>query len=85
MDIDRLFAIAKDGNPETLEAERDRLFEEFIQTIPPDKQLKLRQLQFKLKNLRYKYKDPLVCASKMYGMMLDSLNELNETIKPFKK
>lgn len=78
MNVDKLIELGKQGNTEALEQERERMVQELLdQATDPAQRLKLEQLHFKVKNLRYKYKNPLVACVKVNEMMMESLRDLN--------
>lgn len=84
LDFDQM----KDMSPEELATYKDRLIEEFISSVPEDKQQRLRQFQWKLDGELRKYKDPTARMNKMIelfwlgvaefsSVMNDSAEKLN--------
>lgn len=81
MNIDELIQLGKEGKPDEIEAERERLFQEVIATVEnPEQRCKLEGLHFQLRNIRYKYKDPYMAALKANELMMGVLLELNEEL-----
>jgi len=83
LNFDEWMHLAK-NNPEKFELERKKLVESELEKFPPERQLKLRQLQFRCDGLRRKYKhNGLVSAQKMYGQMQESFVELRQALLHF--
>jgi len=84
-------------DPELFERERKRLIAEFLAGIKdPAKRRMLEATQFAVDREREKYKDPFVCADRIYRLMLErGLFRLNDVFSgrlgkkapliPFKK
>lgn len=78
MNVNKLIELGKQGNMKALEQEREKMVQELLnQVTDPDQLRRLKQLHFKVKNLRYKYKNPLVACVKVNEMMMESLRDLN--------
>lgn len=74
-----------ESDPEKFEQERTRIINSFLETVPEEKRLKLRQLQFRVDGVRRKYiKNGLACTQKMYDEMLISFYELNDVLQSLK-
>lgn len=75
--FDELIKMTEAEKTEYLETEVEKI----IKSAPANNQLKLRQLHAQCNGIRNKVKDEFVRANRMYYMMVDSLNELNEVLK----
>ena len=65
-------------DPETFESRRLESIEEFISSVPEDKQHRLRCLQWKIDRVREKMPTPLAACVAISDMMWDSLDRLNQ-------
>jgi|AntRauTorckE6833_2_1112554.scaffolds.fasta_scaffold11687_4 predicted RNase H-like nuclease (RuvC/YqgF family) len=78
--FDEWMQLAK-NNPEEFELKRQKMIESEIEKSPSERQLRLRQLQFRCDGLRRKYKhNAQVSAEKMYRQMQESFNELRQAL-----
>ncbi len=68
-------------NPEAFEEYRLKTIEECISRLPAEKQQRARGLQFRIDNEMRKIKNPLVRATKMNSMMIESLIKLDGVFK----
>ena len=66
------------SDPETFETRRLESIEEFINSVPEDKQHRLRCLQWKIDRVREKMPTPLAACVAISDMMWDSLDRLNQ-------
>lgn len=73
--FDEMKEMAKD--PEAFEEFRRQTIEEYIASMPEEKQEKLRAQQWRLDKDLKKIKNQQVRMSIVYAMMVDSLNKLN--------
>lgn len=81
MSVDELIKLGIAGDTEALERERERMFNEFIITVDDaDRRRRLEGLHFRMKNIRYKYKNPLAACIASYEIMMNSFNELNQML-----
>lgn len=76
-DFDEWFELAK-RDPETFETRRQESINEFINSVPQDKQQRLRCLQWKIDRVREKMPTPLAACVAISDMMWDSLDTLNQ-------
>ena len=65
-------------DPESFESRRLESIEEFINSVPEDKQHRLRCLQWKIDRVREKMPTPLAACVAISDMMWDSLDRLNQ-------
>ncbi|MCI0507849.1 MAG: DUF3135 domain-containing protein [Gammaproteobacteria bacterium] len=65
-------------DPETFESRRLESIEEFINSVPEDKQHRLRCLQWKIDRVREKMPTPLAACVAISDMMWNSLDRLNQ-------
>ena len=65
-------------DPETFESRRLESIEDFINSVPEDKQHRLRCLQWKIDRVREKMPTPLAACVAISDMMWDSLDRLNQ-------
>ena len=65
-------------DPKTFETRRLESIEEFINSVPEDKQHRLRCLQWKIDRVREKMPTPLAACVAISDMMWDSLDRLNQ-------
>jgi len=65
-------------DPESFESRRLASIEEFINSVPEDKQHRLRCLQWKIDRVREKMPTPLAACVAISDMMWDSLDRLNQ-------
>lgn len=77
---DRLNAIFQHGGSEALNEEWDRLFEEFLQSIPEERREQHRIRQFAYKRELNIIKNNYVRAIVAQTKMMNSLFELNEVL-----
>lgn len=80
MNTSHLFDLYKQSE-NAFEDERQRLIEDYMSSLPDNKQQQARQFQWNYDGKLRKYKNPLVRAQVAYNMMLQSLNELNDQLK----
>jgi len=66
------------SDPDTFESRRLESIEEFINSVPEDKQHRLRCLQWKIDRVREKMPTPLAACVAISDMMWDSLDRLNQ-------
>ena len=71
LDFDELKELAKD--PERIEEYRDKVIEDFISTLPEDRQHRARQFQFRIMAETRHIKDPMARATAMYDKMIESM------------
>lgn len=76
-DFDMWLELSK-NDPEAFEAMRRKALQEFIGSVPEDKQHRLRCLQWKVDKVREKQKTPLAACVAISDMMWDSLERLNQ-------
>ena len=85
MDIDKMVELGEEGKFEELEAIRESMYQEFIESVTDvDQKRKLQGLHFKVKNVKATCKGPNEAMYKSYSMMLESFLELNERLKQLK-
>ena len=65
-------------DPQSFESRRLESIEEFINSVPEDKQHRLRCLQWKIDRVREKMPTPLAACVAISDMMWDSLDKLNQ-------
>lgn len=65
-------------DPVSFESRRLESIEEFINSVPEDKQHRLRCLQWKIDRVRAKMPTPLAACVAISDMMWDSLDRLNQ-------
>ena len=65
-------------DPATFETRRLESIEEFIKSVPEDKQHRLRCLQWKIDRVREKMPTPLAACVAISDMMWDSLDRMNQ-------
>ncbi|WP_455210902.1 DUF3135 domain-containing protein [Kaarinaea lacus] len=65
-------------DPEAFEAMRQKMVQDFIGSVPENKQHRLRCLQWKVDKVREKQKTPLAACVAISDMMWDSLERLNQ-------
>ena len=65
-------------DPRSFENRRLESIEEFINSVPEDKQHRLRCLQWKIDRVREKMPTPLAACVAISDMMWDSLDKLNQ-------
>lgn len=81
MNIEHMIQLGKQKDFDKLEEIREQLYQELINKISdPEQKRKIEGLHFKAKNIRYRYKNPLMAAIKANELMLQSLGELNKTL-----
>lgn len=79
-DIDKLIELAQ-SDPAQLEQIRQREIDTFINSAPAHMQQRLRGLQFQIDCKRQLHKHPLGACLAITGMMMDSLQRLNEALQ----
>lgn len=70
-------------DPDAFEARRSRLVEDFISSVPPERQLRLRRLQWRIDQIRRRARTPLAACIHISRMMWDSVlgdGGLHETL-----
>ena len=75
--FDEWLALSK-SDPQSFESRRLESIEEFIKSVPEDKQHRLRCLQWKIDRVREKMPTPLAACVAISDMMWDSLDKLNQ-------
>ena len=65
-------------DPASFESRRQQSIEELINSVPQDKQQRLRCLQWKIDRVRDKMPTPLAACVAISDMMWDSLDRLNQ-------
>lgn len=65
-------------DPDSFESKRLESIEEFIKSVPADKQHRLRCLQWKIDKVREKMPTPMAACVAISDMMWDSLDTLNQ-------
>ena len=65
-------------DPKSFESRRLESIEEFINSVPEDKQHRLRCLQWKVDRVREKMATPMAACVAISDMMWDSLDTLNQ-------
>ena len=65
-------------DPEAWEKEREKIIEEFISSMPPERQVQARQFQFRIDSETRHIKNPLVKTQKMFNMMIEKASKLVE-------
>lgn len=76
-DFDKWSELSK-KDPEAFEAMRQKAVQDFIGSVPENKQHRLRCLQWKVDKVREKQKTPLAACVAISDMMWDSLERLNQ-------
>lgn len=76
-DFDEWLELSK-RDPKSFESRRLESIEEFINSVPEDKQHRLRCLQWKIDRVREKMPTPLAACVAISDMMWDSLDKLNQ-------
>jgi hypothetical protein len=61
------------ANPDAFEARRSRLIEDFISSVPPERQPRLRRLQWRIDQIRRSARTPLASCIRISRMMWDSV------------
>ncbi len=79
LDFDELKKLAED--PEAIEEYRKQVVEDFINSLPEDRQHKARQFQFRIMAQTRHIKNPLSRATAMYDMMVESVCQLHGMMK----
>lgn len=82
MDIswERLNKIFKDGGYEALDEEWDKLFEEFLSTVPEERREKARIKQWAYKRDLNKIKNPIVRFSEASNRMWEAFHKMHEVL-----
>lgn len=62
------------------EIARQKLIDDFIESLPEDRQLKARQLQFRIDRELRGYTNPIARMNKMVELFWEGFNEFNATI-----
>lgn len=81
---DTLSKLYRDS-PEAFEEYSRRLVLDFIESAPTELREGLKQLQWVIDGLKYKYKDPLVRLIKINEMMFDKVKDLNVELAQLKQ
>lgn len=71
------------SDPEAFEQRRREVIEQFISSIPPERQLRLRRLQWRIDMERRRCSNPVQSCLSLYTMMWDSVygsNGLQEAL-----
>lgn len=85
MNIQEMIELGKQGRFDELEEQRERMYQELMDNVTNEEtKRKLAGLHFQVKNIRYKYKNPLVAAIKVNELMMQSLGELNQSLSQFR-
>lgn len=71
-DFDVWAALAK-ANPEAFEAKRREVIEQFIADVPPQRQARMRGLQWRVDIERAQYRHPLASCAHLFNMMWSSV------------
>lgn len=70
----------KDMTPEELLAHKEKLIETYISSVPPERQQRLRQLQWKIDGELRKYKDPIAKMNKMAELFWSGVAEFQQVM-----
>lgn len=81
---DALSKLCKDS-PEAFEEHTRRLVLDLIESAPTELREGLKQLQWVIDGLKYKYKDPVVRLIKINEMMFDKVKGLNVELAQLKQ
>lgn len=77
VDFDYLMNLAK-NDPEGFKVKREEMIEEYINSVPPKQQHRLRCVQWRIDQARAKAKSPLGACMAITEMMWDSFEQLNQ-------
>ena len=83
-DFDTLRQLAKE-NPESLQALLDKETASIMAQCPPRLRPRLEGLQFRIEGQRRLAKNPMDSLLRIYGMMNQSFEELNDALAPFRQ
>jgi len=78
MSID--FDQMKDMSPDELLAHKEKIIETYISSVPPERQQRLRQLQWKIDGELRKYKDPIAKMNRMAEMFWEGVTQFKEVM-----
>jgi hypothetical protein len=67
-------------DPDAFEVRRQEMIEDFITTLPEEKQTAMRQLQWRIDGELSKYKDPIARMNKMVELFWEGFAELNKAL-----
>lgn len=70
----------KDMTTEELIAYKEKLIEDYISSLPPERQQRLRQLQWKIDGELRKYKDPVAKMNRMAELFWEGVHEFKNAI-----
>jgi len=70
----------KNMTADELIAYKEKLIEDFISSLPEERQQRLRQLQWKIDGELRKYKDPIARMNKMIELFWDGVAEFKEVL-----
>jgi hypothetical protein len=70
----------KDMSIEELLLYKEKLIEDYISSLPTERQLRLRQLQWKIDGELRKYKDPIAKMNKMVELFWDGVGQLHDAL-----
>ena len=85
MNIDNMIKLGSGGNIKALEQLCEQMFQELLQKVTgPEQRRRLEHLHFRVKHIRYKYKNPIVACIKINELMMESLRDLNEALQQLK-
>lgn len=80
--FDAMAAAFKEGGEEAFESLRSEILEEHFRTeVPPEKQQKARQIQWRIDGIRNKVKDPTERYNRLVAEMWKSFGEGAEALK----
>lgn len=60
-------------DPQAFERRRRHAVEQLIKDVPKERQPRMRGIQWHVDMIRRKYRDPRVCAQRVFNMMWDSV------------
>lgn len=80
LDFDELKRMAEE-DPEAIERYRKQVIEDYISSLPEERQQRARQLQFKIDASTVNIKNQQVKADRIFCMMMESFNELNDVFQ----
>jgi len=70
----------KDMTPDELIAYKEKLIENYISSLPEEKQHRLRQLQWKIDGELRKYKDPIAKMNRMAELFWEGVGHLKAAL-----
>jgi hypothetical protein len=79
IDYELLSKLYKD-DPEEFEHERKRLLESYFDSLPEERQLKARQIQWQIEAELRKYKDPIARMNRMVELFWEQTFKFRDTI-----